>query len=467
MGQAVATSEVQSLVFSAHGPLPHSLAARLIVRDRAAAAAGLRAAADAVSFGIPDPSRTSALQVLLSASGLRALGAPDDQVKALGRPFQQGMAVPHRSRALGDGGKNAPDGWEWSDAAAHAVLLVYGVEAAAVTDQCHSLLARLGAGWECSACLATRLPADGREHFGFRDGLAGVQIDLQDGRTPRTGTELIPAGELLLGHRNALGIVQPVPPIGRDSAYVAVRQLAQDVKGFWDFWKGQGDEQTGVWLAAKAAGRWPNGMPVSGSDPQPEPAYVEAEAMRPLSFRDDPHGDRCPLGAHVRRANPRDGLVGDPAKSVELTALHQILRRGRIYGPLAPDDWFPASLRRGGPAESLDAERGLLFVALCADLSRQFEFIQQTWLNNPKHSGHHDEVDPLAAGHGIDCDGQRFSIPRAPVRLRLADVQRWVTMRGGGYFLLPGRRALEEIASGSVSGPAANATLRSGTISRG
>ena len=97
------------------------------------------------------------------------------------------------------------------------------------------------------------------------------------------------------------------------------------------------------------------------------------------------------------------------------------------------------------PAAGPDPGRGLLFICLCADIARQFEFIQQTWLNNPKHSGRFDEVDLIAAGDAIVGDGRRFSIPRNPIRLRLDLVAGWVTVRGSGYFLLPGRQALTEV----------------------
>ena len=52
-------------------------------------------------------------------------------------------------------------------------------------------------------------------------------------------------------------------------------------------------------------------------------------------FRADPYGDGCPLGSHVRRANPRDGLAPDQAAAQTLLDAannHRILRRGRKYG---------------------------------------------------------------------------------------------------------------------------------------
>lgn len=450
MGSVVEIADVQSLVFSSHLKLPHTVAAWLRVRDVVAARATLReVVVDAVSFGIPAPARTSAVQLLLTAGGLRSLGALEPDVGQLDRPFLQGITATHRSRALGDAGRNDPRGWWWNDRTADALIVAYAADPSAAERGCEDLLRRLEAGWSCPSRVNVRLPEGGREHFGFRDGLVHTRIDIGDGSPAESGADLLPAGEVLCGYRNALGLVEAVSPLARNGTYVVVRQLEQDVRGFWTFFREQGgSEEAAVWLAAKAMGRWPNGMPVSGPYPMPEPTYDEDEATRLLSFRDDPHGDHCPLGAHIRRANPRDGLGPDPKRSLVASSQHRILRRGRVYGPSAPPEWLPGVVGNRRVVASDDAaNRGLFFVALCNDLARQFEFIQQTWLNNPKHSGRFDEVDPVAAGEGIVGDGERFSIPREPVRLRLAGVRRWVTVRGGGYYLLPSRRVLTGLLS--------------------
>jgi len=99
----VNVQDVQSLAFSGHLGLPHAIATRLTVKDAPAARTALRAIVEAwVNFGVPHADRKSAVQLLLSAEGLLALKAPGKQVAALARPFQQGMVMPHRSRALGD-----------------------------------------------------------------------------------------------------------------------------------------------------------------------------------------------------------------------------------------------------------------------------------------------------------------------------------------------------------------------------
>jgi hypothetical protein len=78
-----------------------------------------------------------------------------------------------------------------------------------------------------------------------------------------------------------------------------------------------------------------------------------------------------------------------------------------------------------------------------ANLSRQFEFVQHTWLNNPAFAGLQDSPDPIA---GAPVSGV-FPLPADPVRHRLLDLPRFVRVRGGGYFFLPGVRALHYLAS--------------------
>jgi deferrochelatase/peroxidase EfeB len=89
------------------------------------------------------------------------------------------------------------------------------------------------------------------------------------------------------------------------------------------------------------------------------------------------------------------------------------------------------------------ADRGLIFICLNADLERQFEFVQQTWLNNPVFAGLYDEADPIS-GDQTSCS-RAFTIPSRPLRLRVRGLCPFVRVRGGGYFFLPGMRALRFI----------------------
>ena len=327
MGQVVETSDVQSLVFSSHARLPHSVAAWLTVRDPALARAAMRSVvADAVGFGLPPAARVTATQILLSAAGLRALGVADARLQELSRPFLQGASKLHRRRALGDLGRNDPTGWAWHDCQAHALVLVYATDPTAADRTCAKLLERLAPGWECTVQLPTRQPADGREHFGFRDGLARTHVDLGDGSAADSGADLLPPGEVLLGYRNALGVLDPVPPLGRNGSYVVVRQLEQDVHGFWQYWRSRGgDEQAAVWLASKAVGRWPNGMPVSGAASRGRTTLRGGRGVPAADLPRRPIRGRLPTG----RARP----AGEPSRRAGCRPREVARRRGETPDP--------------------------------------------------------------------------------------------------------------------------------------
>src|SRR5439155_24812821 len=136
----------------------------------------------------------------------------------------------------------------------------------------------------------------------------------------------------VLDRAEAPGGVLPADPegsggrdLGRNGTYLVLRQLEQDVDGFWEFCR-CADPAAPMRLAARMIGRWPSGTPL----------VLEPDADRPVRDQNDfayhaadPHGVRCPIGAHVRRANPRDTL--DPApgtqRSVDVNKRHRLLRR--------------------------------------------------------------------------------------------------------------------------------------------
>jgi deferrochelatase/peroxidase EfeB len=90
----------------------------------------------------------------------------------------------------------------------------------------------------------------------------------------------------------------------------------------------------------------------------------------------------------------------------------------------------------------------LLFLAFNADIERQFEFIQHTWLGNPVFAGLSGELDPITVEQPVG--GGRFSIPQRPVRDRLAGLPSFTTTRGGAYFFLPGIEGLRLLLGDGV-----------------
>jgi len=199
-------------------------------------------------------------------------------------------------------------------------------------------------------------------------------------------------------------------------------------------------------IAAKLVGRWTDGASLVRNPHQmPGASSGQREPDNDFMFgRDDPRGYGCPFGSHIRRANPRDTRFHDTEEEsrteVRGVNRHRILRVGRAYDD--PSD--PATPPR---------QAGLLFMCLNADIERQFEFVQKTWILNRNMHGLEDEPDPI-----LGCGDRWFTIPspNAPIRLKIEPD--FVKMIGGGYFFMPGRSALRYLSGGEqppVHGPLA------------
>jgi deferrochelatase/peroxidase EfeB len=143
-----------------------------------------------------------------------------------------------------------------------------------------------------------------------------------------------------------------------------------------------------------------------------------------------------------------------PQESIDIVKRHRLLRRGRPFGrPAAPDTWpegiDPVRIEAGRPDES--GEHGLFFACLGASLARQFEFVQQSWLNNQKFAGLYDENDAVTGAPlprlSEPATGFPFTAPGPEVNERIELPEKYVYCIGGAYFFLPGRTALLDIAS--------------------
>jgi len=148
----------------------------------------------------------------------------------------------------------------------------------------------------------------------------------------------------------------------------------------------------------------------------------------------DERGFKCPIGSHIRRSNPRDSLGPTAAKAKATANRHRILRRGRSYGDRPKDRLVDDGI-----------DRGLHFLCLNSDIERQFEFVQQTWCNNPVFGGLNGEVDPLVGN--LTRGDEIFTVPADPLRTRVHNLERFVTVKGGAYFFLPSISALRYLAA--------------------
>ncbi|MEW8469134.1 MAG: hypothetical protein AB2637_11410 [Candidatus Thiodiazotropha sp.] len=492
--------DLQGLLRFGHGRLSEACFMLLKVVDPEAAREWLlKAPVTDASSRTPLPQ--AAMQIAFSAEGLRVLGIDEAVIEGFSDEFIVGMTGDEsRSRRLGDSGGSAPEHWRWGgDPAAtpHILLLHYALPGGLQTQRASVEDDRFDAAFELIEILPTR-DLGGIEHFGFVDGISQPKIDWQQ----RQSTDLhhrdrysnrLAVGETVLGYANEYGLYTDRPLIdprrderaailadaedlpglkdfARNGCYLVLRQLAQDVSGFWRFLDQQsgGDAERREGLAASMVGRERDGTPLMKTGGDPIPGVAPEQQGNQFTYDADPGGHRCPLGAHIRRANPRSGdfppgVTGFFSRLIKIfgfgqrradedlvasTRFHRLLRRGRPYGPpLTPE----AALETDPP----QAERGLHFICLVANISRQFEFVQDTWSMNSRFNGMRQESDPLLGGrepliNGENSDCFRLGQTDGPAR-KVCGLPRFVRVRGGGYFFMPGMRALKYIASLSAA----------------
>ena len=236
-----------------------------------------------------------------------------------------------------------------------------------------------------------------------------------------------------------------------NGSYLVFRQLEQHVQRFWRFvaeaTRNQSADpvEASVRLAAKMVGRWPSGAPLVLAPFSDSPAHARANGFD--YHQEDRLGHKCPLGSHVRRTNPRDSLEPGPGteRSVAINKRHRLLRRGRAYGPPVHPTLDPRAMMGADDGR----ERGLHFICVNANITRQFEFVQQSWTNNQKFAGLYADADPIVGDHDPHREGQlgTFTIQGEPVRQRVCNIPRFITTRGGAYFFLPSLTALRYLAS--------------------
>ena len=462
MSPTIDLKEVQGLVVRGFGNLKEARFFLLGIDDRDRAGRRLSEMADAVTSAAMRPDRY-AINVAFTAAGLRALGLPSDAVAGFSFEFRDGMVSEHRTRILGDVGDSSPEKWQWGGPTQRAVdvlVMLYAVDREAL-EEGRSILDLEQSGVSIVKELDTSHLTD-REHFGFHDGISQPAIE----GSGRAGSpeNTIKGGEFLLGYENEYGryadrptvdrssdpagILPDVPgargraDLGKNGTYLVFRQLAQDVPGFWGRMEERSAGLDGTLdreaLAAKMVGRWPSGAPLVGAPDRDDPTMGDANDFG--YHHEDPHGLRCPKGSHIRRTHPRDSLDPDPGTdaSIAVGKRHRIARRGRQYGELIRPEQAVGSAND-------DEERGLHFICLNANIARQFEFIQHTWMNNPKFDGLYEDTDPVVTSRGGNVG--TFTMPATPVRVRVTGLPSFVTVRGGAYFFLPGISAIRYLGA--------------------
>ena len=507
--ELVNREDIQGIVASGYDHLDYSRFVFLEIKDPNATRKWLASILPRITNARHpgDNKPTMCLNLAFGLQGLEKLVPYRLRKQEFPHEFIRGMNDDNAHRILGDQGESAPKHWEYGtkdQPQLHVLVMLYGT-----TDkELQSLHGKVFSSREFSDGLTTIAqqdsvipPDDKTEPFGFRDRISQPPVQGLLGRRKST-EDPINTGEFVLGYENELDLLTQIPSIdnwadplgylydhpqhrgkrkafGMNGTYLVFRKLLQKVDAFRAYIDSTSEKEEfkayidkmskdsnnqidgRELLAAKMVGRWRSGAPLvlSPDSPCSEPRNDF------LFMETDPDGLACPIGSHIRRAHPRDSLDMPPSRSILISRRHRLLRRARKFSlppkDLAKDNpkyekgvcFIVQLLRRARkfllPPKDLAKnnpkyEQGLFFIVLNADLRRQYEFVQQLWINDPSFNGLDNDRDPLV---GDNSSSGEFTIQAKPINRHLRGLPQFVVMRGGGYFFLPGIRAVRFLAN--------------------
>ena len=310
---------------------------------------------------------------------------------------------------------------------------------------------------------AVRADKPGFEHFGYRDGISQPGIrgftPVSDPSNPnqgKPGQDLVWPGEFLLGYPRQAGAGKPVNAVGpiatggpawaKNGSFLVFRRLRQDVAGFRSFVEkaaksaGMSEELTG----AKFVGRYKTGAPLAktgnvSKDPGLTNLSLLTDAnINNFKYGPDPNGSVVPLAAHIRKVNPRNETSNPGGLADTLT--HRIIRRGIPFGASLPQGTPPGDPSANPPFPN---DRGLFFLSYQSSITRQFEFMQSHWANNPDFPKKGAGQDPVSSQAALPGS---FNLPGAKSQ-HVELLARFVVTTGGDYFFQPSISALQTLAA--------------------
>ena len=370
--------------------------------------------------------------------------------------FIEGAA--QRAGLVGDTGPSSPQNWVggFGSGNDHVLVTLHAISPEAMTSYTDKLSALFAEGdafreiWRQDG-MALMEMQDGQPvptskvHFGYTDGISSPTI--------RGGPEGYPLDHqqpcepwLFVLREDAVNYVVPEPrQLGLNGSFAAFKQVETDVVGFEDFLQSNRDKMDPELLAAKICGRWRNGVPLALSPDTDSPAGgISPEGMNDFGYVEadgsgDPKGIGCPVGAHIRRVNPRGQPVAGQGVPGGSNNSHRLIRRGLPYGP---------TYDPGKPYDGI--ERGMLFHFINSSIENQYEFVLRRWVNDGEFAGavrlDPKSKDPLIGTQ--DPAESIFVIPQADggPPIEMTGLSSFVTTKAAAYVFLPSITAIGFIA---------------------
>ena len=370
--------------------------------------------------------------------------------------FTVGAAA--RAKLVGDTGPSDPQNWigGFGKGSDHVLLTLHALSPECLTSYSDRLAALFAEGnafreiWRQDG-MALMEMKDGKPvftskvPFGYTDGLSVTTI--------RGGPELSRADHqqpcepwLFVLRDEAENYIVPEPrELGLNGSFAVFKMIMTDVVGFENFLQSNKDKIDPELLAAKMCGRWRNGVPLALSpETDSPPGGIPPEQLNNFEYVNpdgsgDPKGLRCPVGAHMRRANPRGQPVTGQGQAGGSNVTHRLIRRGMPYGPTYD------------PTQPYDGiERGLLGYFINSSIENQYEFVLSQWANNSEFAGavrlHPKSKDPLIGTQ--DPSESIFVIPQAndAPPIKITGFSTFITTKAAAYCFLPSVTAMKFIS---------------------
>jgi deferrochelatase/peroxidase EfeB len=370
--------------------------------------------------------------------------------------FTEGAAA--RAKLVGDTGPSAPEHWVggFGKGSDHVLVTLHAMSAEAMTnysDRLAALFAEDGAFQEIYRADGMALMGikDGQPvptskvHFGFDDGISMTTI--RGGPERYTPDHQEPCEPwLFVLQDEAENYFVPEPrELGLNGSFAVFKILMTDVVAFENFLQSNKGHIDPELLAAKMCGRWRNGVPLALSPDTKNPeGGIPFEQLNNFEYVNtdgsgDPKGLRCPVGAHIRRINPRGQPVTGQGHPGGSNNTHRLIRRGLPYGP-AYD-----------PKQPYDGiERGLLGYFINSNIENQYEFVLGEWVNKSEFAGAvrlpPKSKDPMIGMQ--DPTQSIFVIPQAngDPPIKISGFSNFVTTRAAAYCFLPSVTAIRFIS---------------------
>ena len=371
--------------------------------------------------------------------------------------FVEGAA--QRAESVGETGPSSPRNWidGFGGGHDHVLMTLHAISPEAMDRYSDRLYTWSAEGdafqeiWRRDGMALTEIQ-NGRPvptskiHFGYTDGITMPTI--RGGPEQYRSDQQRPCEPwLFVLRKDAENYDVPEPhELGLNGSFAVFKQVETDVVGFEDFLQSNRDKIDPELLAAKMCGRWRNGVPLALSPDTDSPAGgIPPDQLNNFGYVDadgsgDPKGIRCPVGAHIRRVNPRGQPVAGQGLPGGSNNSHRLIRRGLPYGP-AYD-----------PTQRFDGvERGMLFHFINSNIENQYEFVLRQWANDSEFAGavrlHPKSKDPLIGTQ--NAAESIFVMPQADGAppIEITGLSSFVTTKAAAYVFLPSITAIKFIAS--------------------